>query len=153
MAISLSKTETEAWVSLVISTEKLLGKIDTELKKRGLPPYSWYDVLLELDKCNDGGLRLVELSKRVLIPRYNVTRTVNRLEKEGLAKRERCKHDARGIYAVITKKGRRIRKKMWPVYYNVLKEYFFSCFNEKELNDFLMHIRKIRKSIETELIL
>lgn len=148
MAISLSKTETEAWVGLVLATEKLLDKVDFELKKKGLPPYSWYDVLLELDKCKDGRLRLVELSRRVLIPRYDVTRTVNRLEKEGLAKREQCKDDARGIYAVITKKGRRIRKKMWPVYYNVLKEYFFSCFNEKELDDFLKHIRKVRKSIE-----
>jgi DNA-binding MarR family transcriptional regulator len=149
MKLTLTKNETEAWVSLVLSAEKLLDKVDSELKKKGLPPYSWYDVLLELDKCKDGKLRFVELGNRVLLPRYNVTRTVNRLEKAGLANRIPSEDDARGYYAVITRKGRTIRKKMWPVYYNVLKDYLFSSLSAKELEDFLNHLRKIRKSIES----
>jgi len=148
MRPSLTKDETEAWVSLVISTDKLIGLVDSELKKRGLPPYSWYDVLLELDKCDDGRLRFVEIGKRVLLTRYNVTRTIARLEKAGLVMREECNDDARGYFAVITKKGRNTRKKMWPVYYNVLKKYFFSAMNDKELKIFLQLIRKVRKTIE-----
>lgn len=149
MKLKLTKNETEAWVSLVLSAEKLLDKVDSELKKKGLPPYSWYDVLLELDKCKDGKLRFVELGNRVLLPRYNVTRTVKRLEKAGLAKKMPSEEDARGYYAVITKKGRNIRKKMWPVYYNVLKNLLFSNLSSKELEDFLNYLRKIRKSIES----
>lgn len=148
MRPSLTKDETEAWVSMVISTDKLIGLIDSELKKRGLPPYSWYDVLLELDKCDDGRLRFVEIGKRVLLTRYNVTRTIARLENAGLVTREECNDDARGYFAVITKKGRNTRKKMWPVYYNVLKTYFFSAMNEKELKIFLQLIRKVRNTIE-----
>jgi len=148
MKLTLTKKETEAWVSLVLSAEKLLDKVDSELKKKGLPPYAWYDVLLELDKCKDGKLRFVELGNRVLLPRYNVTRTVKRLEKAGLAKRIPSKEDGRGYYAQITRKGRSIRKKMWPVYYNVLKNYLFTSLSSKELEDFLSHMRKIRKSIE-----
>ena len=150
MKLTLTKNETEAWVSLVLSTEKLLEKIDSELKKKGLPPYSWYDVLLELDKCKDGKLRFVELGNRVLLPRYNVTRTVKRLEKAGLVKRMPSEDDARGYYAVITRKGRTIRQKMWPVYYNVLKGYLFNSLSTKELENFLKHLRKIRKSIESD---
>jgi len=148
MKLTLTKKETEAWVSLVLSAEKLLDKVDSELKKKGLPPYAWYDVLLELDKCKDGKLRFVELGNRVLLPRYNVTRTVKRREKAGLAKRIPSKEDGRGYYAQITRKGRSIRKKMWPVYYNVLKNYLFTSLSSKELEDFLSHMRKIRKSIE-----
>lgn len=148
MRPTLTKDETEAWVSMVISTEKLMGLIESELKKRGLPPYSWYDVLLELDKCDDGRLRFIEIGKRVLLTRYNVTRTISRLENAGLVVREECNDDARGYFAVITKKGRNTRRKMWPVYYRVLKKYFFSSMNEKELKLFLGHIRKIRKAIE-----
>jgi len=148
MKYKLTENETEAWVSLVLSAEKLLDKVDSELKKKGLPSYAWYDVLLELDKCKDGKLRFVELGNRVLLPRYNVTRTVNRLEKAGLAKRIPSEDDRRGYFAQITRKGRTIRKKMWPVYYSVLKDYLFCSLSSKELEDFLSHLRKIRKSIE-----
>jgi len=30
----LSKNETEAWVGLALTSQKLLGKVETELKKR-----------------------------------------------------------------------------------------------------------------------
>jgi len=144
----LTKDETEAWVSMVISTEKLMALIDSELNKRGLPPYSWYDVLLELDRCENGRLRFIEIGRRVLLTRYNVTRTITRLENAGLVVREESNEDARGYFAVITKKGRNTRRKMWPVYYRVLKEYFFSSMNERELKNFLRLIRKVRKTIE-----
>ncbi|MGH7884612.1 MAG: MarR family winged helix-turn-helix transcriptional regulator [Thermodesulfobacteriota bacterium] len=147
MTKKLSKIETEAWVSLVMATEELLKKIEAELKNNGLPPFAWYDVLLELDKSHDGRLRFVELGNRVLLKRYNVTRIIKRLELDGLAKRENCNEDARGIFAVITKKGRKVREKMWPVYYNVVKEHFLSNFNKKELDDFLGHLKKIRNGI------
>lgn len=149
MKLKLTRNETEAWVNLVLSAEKLLDKVDSELKKKGLPPYEWYDVLLELDKCKDGKLRFVELGNRVLLPRYNVTRTVKRLEKAGLAKKIPSEDDRRGYYAKITRKGRTIRKKMWPVYYKVLNDYLFSSLSSKELEDFLNHLRKIRKSVES----
>lgn len=144
----MTKDETEAWVSMVISTEKLMALIDSELNKRGLPPYSWYDVLLELDRCEDGRLRFIEIGRRVLLTRYNVTRTIARLENAGLVVREESNDDARGYFAVITKKGRNTRRKMWPVYYRVLKKCFFSSMNERELKNFLRLIRKVRKTIE-----
>lgn len=144
----MTKDETEAWVSMVISTEKLMALIDSELNKRGLPPYSWYDVLLELDRCEDGRLRFIEIGRRVLLTRYNVTRTIARLENAGLVVREESNEDARGYFAVITKKGRNTRRKMWPVYYRILKKYFFSSMNERELKNFLRLIRKVRKNIE-----
>lgn len=148
MRPTLTKDETEAWVSMVISTEKLMALIDSELNKRGLPPYSWYDVLLELDRCEDGRLRFIEIGRRVLLTRYNVTRTIARLENAGLVVREESNEDARGYFAVITKKGRNTRRKMWPVYYRILKKYFFSSMNERELKNFLRLIRKVRKNIE-----
>ena len=144
----LSPDETEAWVGLVLCSEKLLAKVEAELKNEGLPPYSWYDVLLELDKSRGGKLRFVEIGKRILLSRYSVSRIIKRLENEGLVIRRYSKDDERGIYAVITKKGRDIRRRMWPVYYEVLKQYFFSNFNKKELSDFLKYIRRIRKNLE-----
>ena len=148
MSIKLSQKETEAWVGLVLSSEKLLAKVESELKNKGLPPYSWYDVLLELDKSQAGKLRFVDLGKRVLLSRYNVSRIIKRLEQKGLVTTRSSKDDERGKYALITKKGRDTRRRMWPIYYKVIKEYFLSNFNKNELDDFIQHIRKIRNTLE-----
>ncbi len=84
----------------------LLGHVEAELKRNGLPPLVWYDVLLELQRQPDGRLRLAEIGKQVLLSKYNVTRLVDRLENKGLVEREPCEDDARGAYAAITEDGR-----------------------------------------------
>lgn len=137
MKEKLSDTETRAWVGFVKSQQILLGKVEQELKSNDLPPLSWYDVLLELDKAEGGKLRQMELGERVLLSKYNISRLLDRLEREQLICRESCTQDARGIFAVITDKGRSLRSKMWPVYYRVVKDYFLSKFNEEELKQLI----------------
>jgi len=46
-----------------------------------------------------------ELAERVLLSRSGLTRLVDRLEREGLVRREACEDDARGLYTVITPAG------------------------------------------------
>ncbi len=58
---------------------------------------------------------------------------LDRLEREGLIRRMPCKEDTRGVFAVITAKGKKLRRKMWPVYYESIKEHLLSKFSEKEL--------------------
>jgi len=82
--------ETAAWTGLVRSGQGLLQSVETALKESGLPPLAWYDVLWELEKARPTGLRLNDLGARVLLDKYNVTRLVTRLEKEGLARRRGC---------------------------------------------------------------
>jgi len=84
--LRLTKDETKAWMGLIKAQQHLTGKVEEKLKKNGLPPYSWYDVLLELDKAPGGSLRLNELGKKVLLNKYNVTRLIDRLEKKRAGK-------------------------------------------------------------------
>lgn len=128
-----TEAETGAWIGLVRAQQYLLGIVGEELKKKGFPPLSWYDVLWELDRAEDGSLRLNDLGKRILLDKYNVTRLVQRLEEEGLVSRTACPVDGRGIFACITDKGRKLRKKMWPVYERTVKERFLSKFGKKEI--------------------
>ena len=46
-----------------------------------------------------------ELAERVLLSRSGLTRLVDRLEREGLVRREPCEDDARGLYTVLTDAG------------------------------------------------
>jgi len=141
-----TETEASAWTGLVQAQQCLIDKVEDELKKKGLPSLSWYDVLWELERSEDGSLRLNDLGKRVLLDKYNVTRLVQRLEDEGLLVRNQCKIDGRGIFACITEKGKKLRKKMWPVYEEVVRENFLCKFNNKELLELKNFIERIQAS-------
>ncbi len=121
----------------------LLGNVEAELKRNGLPPLIWHDVLLELQRQPDGRLRLAEIGKQVLLSKYNVTRLVDRLENKGLVEREPCEDDARGAYAAITEDGRALCKRMWPVYHRSLRTYFLKHFSRDELDQMAEFMRRI----------
>ncbi len=107
-------------------------------------------MLWELERAEDGRLRLNDLGKRVLLDKYNVTRLVQRLEQEDLVVRDPCPKDGRGITATITAKGRKLRKKMWPVYEAVVRENFLRKFNKKELKELRNFIERIHVSMHDE---
>jgi len=137
VAKKLSDVETRAWVAFVKAQQIVLEKVDKDLKEHGFPPLSWYDVLLELDKTQDGRLRQNELGELILLSKYNVSRLLDRLEKQGLIRRKQCVEDTRGTFAVITSKGKNLRKDMWPVYYKSINEHFLSYFSQDELKQIM----------------
>lgn len=140
-----TETETSAWTGLVRAQQYLLGRVEDELREKGFPPLPWYDVLWELDRTPGGNLRLNELGKRVLLDKYNVTRLVQRLEEEGLVRRVPCPADGRGIFAHITEEGRKLRRKMWPVYERSVKEHFLSKLAKKDIAQLDGLMRRIRE--------
>ena len=83
---------------------------------------------------------------KVLLDKYNVTRLAQRLEEEGLVERGQCPDDGRGRTASITQKGKKLRKKMWPVYEKVVRENFLCKFSKKELKEFKNFIERIQAS-------
>ena len=111
-----SDAVTKAWARLVRAQESVLGAVERDLKAAGLPPLAWYDVLLELSRAPTGRLRPIEIEKKTLLAQYNLSRLLDRLEKEGLIAREPCDDDARGQWVVITEKGRALRARIWKVY-------------------------------------
>lgn len=54
---------------------------------------------------SDKELRVNELAHRVGLNQSSATRLVSRLETKGLARRDVCSDDGRGVYAVITPQG------------------------------------------------
>lgn len=141
-----TETEASTWIGLVQAQQSLIDKVEEELKKEGFPSLSWYDVLWELERTEGGILRLNDLGKKVLLDKYNVTRLAQRLEEEGLVERGQCPDDGRGRTASITQKGKKLRKKMWPVYEKVVRENFLCKFNKKELKEFKNFIERIQAS-------
>jgi DNA-binding MarR family transcriptional regulator len=104
------------WTRLMTSSRVLLERVEGALKAAGLPPLSWYDALLELEKAEEGGLRPFALQERLLLPQYGTSRLVDRLVGVGLVERRPCAEDGRGQELAITAEGRAMRARMWPVY-------------------------------------
>lgn len=111
-----SKQTETAWILLIRLQQVLLNQVEATLKEAGLPPLSWYDVLLELSRDPDSGLRQFEIGERVLLNKYNLSRLIDRLESDELVKRQACDIDGRGNVVKITKKGMQQKQAMWPVY-------------------------------------
>ncbi|RVP19597.1 MarR family transcriptional regulator [Sinorhizobium meliloti] len=107
---------TEAWIGLMRAQRRALSAIERDFKAAGLPPLGWYDVLWELVKAEGGRLRPFEIEARTLLAQYNLSRLIDRLEKEGLVQREAFDEDARGCWVVVTGKGRAMRERMWQTY-------------------------------------
>lgn len=135
MTDSLSATAVTAWARLVRAQQGALKSVENDLKRAGFPPLAWYDVLLELERAADGRLRPRDIQKHMLLERYSVTRLVERMERDGLVDRLGCADDGRGAVVRITQKGRRLRRKMWPVYAAAIDNSFAARFSDDELAD------------------
>jgi DNA-binding MarR family transcriptional regulator len=112
----VSEEAMAAWAQLVRAEQTVLGRIEAALKAAGHPPLSWYDVLLELSRVEDGRLRPLELERRTLLAQYNASRLIDRMEKAGLVERLPHPEDGRGQLVAITPEGRALQKRMWKVY-------------------------------------
>jgi DNA-binding MarR family transcriptional regulator len=116
MGTKPSNTVVRAWARLMKAQQSALAAIENALKAAELPPLAWYDVLIELERAGDGGLRPFELEREMLLAQYNLSRLVDRIEKAGYVERRACEEDGRGQVVVITEAGKALRRKMWRVY-------------------------------------
>jgi DNA-binding MarR family transcriptional regulator len=78
-------------------------------------------------------MRMSELAESALLSRSGLTRLVDRLEREGLLRRERCESDARGWFAEITPAGRRAFAAARKTHLDGVRRLFLERFSRDEL--------------------
>jgi DNA-binding MarR family transcriptional regulator len=129
----LNEEELAAWRGMLRAHAELTKELDAQLAREHRLPLSSYEVLLYLADAPDGRMRMAELAESVLLSRSGLTRLVDRLEREGLLKRERCESDARGYFAEITPKGRRLFDAARRTHLDGVRALFLSRFSREEL--------------------
>ncbi len=125
-------TNSSVWPLFLTVHAVLVEKMEARLSEAALPPLSWYDVLWALERAKAHRLRMSELAKMTVLSRSNLTRLVDRLQLRGLVERARSAKDGRGAFAVVTAKGRAMRRKMWLVYSPAIKELFDDHIDSRE---------------------
>lgn len=126
---------------------QVIERIQEQLSAANLPPLEWYDVLWALQETPDRRLRLSELADRVLLSRSNLTRLLDRLEKNELLYREPCPTDRRGTFAVLTEAGAAMQKQMWAIYSEGIAEYFGDRLSDEEVKVMQQGFKKILGAI------
>jgi DNA-binding MarR family transcriptional regulator len=131
--VLLSREELGAWRGLLRVHAGMTKALDAELVREHGLPLSSYEVLLFLADAPEGRLRMSELAEGVLLSRSGLTRLVDRMERDGLLRRERCEDDARGYNALITDKGRELFDQARRTHLDGVRERFLSHLSPDEL--------------------
>jgi DNA-binding MarR family transcriptional regulator len=123
--------DVEAFRSFMSAHALLVAAIERALSEAELPPLSWHDVLVVLEAQPEGRMRPHELADAIVLSRSGLSRLLDRMEAEGVLRRERCSGDRRGAYAVITEAGHETLAAMRPVYRRTVEAHFLPQLGEQ----------------------
>ncbi len=102
-----ANAEEEAYVALLRTADAHQQRVAELLKGHDLSPVQ-YNVLRILRGAGEGGLSCGEISERMITRDPDVTRLLDRLEKQGWVVRQRDQTDRRVVKAMITDLGKRL---------------------------------------------
>lgn len=94
------------WLRLYACTNLIAARVRRRLHSRFATSLSWFDLMAQLDRAPQG-LRMTELSDRLMVTGGSVTGLVDALESEGLVVRMADAADRRALRVRLTRNGRR----------------------------------------------
>lgn len=139
----LEERELAAWRGFLRAHREVVAHLDEELQRAHDLPLSSYEVLLYLAEADGGRLRMGELAERLLLSRSGLTRLVDRLERRDLVVRERCKEDARGLFARITPAGRAVFAAARPDHLDGVRRHYLSRLGDDDLENLIAAWRRL----------
>lgn len=100
-----SKQRLRLWLKMLRATRRVENALREELRRAYGSTLPRFDVLSVLDRHPDG-LRMSELSEKLMVSNGNVTGIVERLVEDGLVERLQVVGDRRATRTRLTAKGR-----------------------------------------------
>jgi len=109
------------WLRMLSSTVKLETEIRSRLRSQFEITLPRFDLMAQLER-HPQGLRMGELSKRMMVTSGNITGIANQLEKEKLVARVLDQNDRRSFSLKLTPAGMSSFKKMATVHEQWVEE-------------------------------
>ena len=125
--------QADAWFGLMHVHAELTRGVDADLLAEHGLSLSAHEVLLRLEECSDGRMRMSELAGLVAVTPSRVTRVVDALVRDGHVQRVACEEDARVTYAEITPAGRKLLAAAQETHLKAVRERFLAHFSDDEL--------------------
>jgi DNA-binding MarR family transcriptional regulator len=133
-ARQLDERELRAWRGMLRAHAALTKALDADLEAAHGLPLSSYEVLMYLNDAEGRRMRMRDLAASVILSRSGLTRLADRLEREGLIRRESCSDDARGAYAVLTPVGVEMLAAARTTHLAGVRSLFLHHFSDDELD-------------------
>ena len=99
------------WLRLFTCTSLIERHIRTQLREGFAMTLPRFDLLAQLERAPEG-LKMSELSRRLMVTGGNVTGLTDQLVSEGLVVRKRVPGDRRAQAISLTREGRRVFRRM-----------------------------------------
>jgi DNA-binding MarR family transcriptional regulator len=106
-----------------------------------------FEVLMRLARSPGRRLRMTDLAGQTSLSTSGVTRVVDRMDRDGLVRREACATDRRSSYAVITDDGYQRLSEALPGHLDLVQEWFIGLLTPEQLASMLDSLRTIRDAV------
>jgi DNA-binding MarR family transcriptional regulator len=129
----LEALEFRAWRAFLYAYSMVVPTLDRELVGAVGLSINQFEVLTWLRRAGERGLRMSDLTSRVVLSPSGVTRSVDQLERKGLVERRVFEGDKRGYLAILTADGRATLRRATSVHVQGLREHFLTHMSRTEL--------------------
>ncbi|MEU3410898.1 MULTISPECIES: MarR family winged helix-turn-helix transcriptional regulator [unclassified Streptomyces] len=129
----LTPEEQRAWRAYIAASRLLEDAIDRQLQQDGGMPHLFYSVLANLSDAPGRRLRMTDLAEALKITRSRLTYVVNRLERDGLVRRESCAEDKRASLAVLTDEGTAVLERTAPGHVETVRALLFDRLTAEQV--------------------
>ena len=131
------------WQQLRNVFESVEQQVAKDLQREHGLGLTEYRALQLLSTAPDSELRMQELAKRLGLNQSSVTRLVERMERNGYTVRDVCPDDKRGVYTVITKRGRKVQSEAGQDYDRFLKSALETASEQSEYQDIVHSLHQM----------
>jgi DNA-binding MarR family transcriptional regulator len=119
----LDAEEQRTWRTVLRHSVLMLDRLDADLRSEHGIALADYEILVQLSEAPEQRLRMSELADRALVSRSRLTHRVDRLADGGLVSRLPCPSDRRGMFAVLSPKGRKLLEAAAPTHVAGVRRY------------------------------
>ena len=144
------KTQLRLWLRMLSITKLISQEIRRRLRTEFDATLPQFDLLAQLYREPDG-LRLGELSRRAMVTNGNITGLADRLETDGLIRREALHGDRRVTVARLTRQGRERFAEMARAHEGWLRE-LMADVGDDALADALSQLAAVKASASRRLV-
>jgi MarR family transcriptional regulator, 2-MHQ and catechol-resistance regulon repressor len=106
-----------------------------------------FEVLLRLARSPNHRLRMTDLAGQTSLSTSGVTRVVDRMDRDGLVRREACASDRRSSYAVLTDAGLSRLEEVVPGHLELVQQWLVGQLSPAQLEQMLDALRRIRDAV------
>ena len=133
------------WLRLLSCTVRIENHVRFLLRRHFNTTLPRFDLMAQLERCA-GGLRMNELSQRLMVSGGNVTGITDQLEREGLVVRTACPGDRRAFTIKLTASGLKRFRQMAAAHEQWIIE-LLSGLRKDEKESMINELAKLKEHI------